>query len=157
MTILAAVSDIIRTRLRALVDAGGGHLVRTIVDGGLRLLHDLIDEEQIVLRAQVVQPGQLILRCGRIDPDLGASAAHGAGCDRILGQSARAHKRELTGLDRQQAALDLRIRLRVKVAPLGIVVEIVQGADALIANIQVGVMSTLPTLIGGVEDMAVGR
>lgn len=98
----------------------------------------------------MVQSWQLILRGGRIDADLGASAG-------ILGQSSIAHERQLTGLDRQQTALDLGIRLRVEVAALRVVVEIVQSADALISNIQVGMVASVPSLVRGVEDMAVAR
>lgn len=156
LTILDAASDVIRAR-RALVDSGGCHLVGAIVDGGLRLLHDLIHEEKIILRPQVVQSGQLILRGWRIDPDLRASAAQGASSAGILGQSSIAHERQLTGLNRQQTALDLGIRLRVEVAALRVVVEIVQRADALISNIQAGMVSSVPTLVRGVEDMAVAR
>lgn len=156
LTILDAASDVIRAR-RALVDSGGCHLVGAIVDGGLRLLHDLIHEEKIILRPQVVQSGQLILRGWRIDPDLRASAAQGASSAGILGQSSIAHERQLTGLNRQQTALDLGIRLRVEVAALRVVIEIVQRADALISNIQAGMVSSVPTLVRGVEDMAVAR
>lgn len=156
-TMFDAASHVIRARLRALVDSRGCHLVGTIVDGGLRLFHDLIDEEKITLRPQVLQSRQLILRGWRIYPDLRASAAHRASSALIVGQCASAQEWQLTGLDRQQTALDLRIRLRVKLTALGVAEESVQGVEALISNIQVCMVSTIPTLIRRVEDMAVGR
>ena len=157
LAIFVATSNIIRARLRALIDSGRCHLVGTVVDGGLRLLHDLIDEDQIVLRPQVVQSRQLILRRGRIHPHLRAPAAHGASAGVILGQPSGAHEGQLTGLDCEQTSLDLRIRFGVKLAALRIIVEIVQGADPMVSNIQVGMVSTIPAMVRGVEDMAKGR
>lgn len=88
---MVAAADMICPGLSDLSNAGRGHLVRTIVDGGLCLFHDLLNSEEVILGPQVIQRWQLILRSWSINLHLRASPAKRAST-MVFSHSSMAHK-----------------------------------------------------------------